>query len=314
MESTNNHKKTDVFDVEAYPITCGTPENLHLYDNINTETVFDDDTYEKFKLKVAVYILVYEGDVDITINGNAIRLTKNTLFTCMPECVIEVLHKSEDFRYLMIVIFPRLFNLILKDLEIQHQITDFKYDLCHCTPEQVLEIVDIYNTIKEDYSRVPYEFQGTFIRCFLDILITKQLEFCQEEIIISQPPGSRQYDVYKKFITELNQHATEHRAVGYYAEVLGITPKYLSFVTLHYSNKNASQWIDECVAERAKSMMIVDGFSTEQVALELNFENITSFVRYFKRITKMSPREFVKTANRKQSVETEKTAKTVNKK
>ena len=90
----------------------------------------------------------------------------------------------------------------------------------------------------------------------------------------------------------LNKHAIQQRTVQYYAECLGISSKYLSFVCTSYSKKNASAWIDEAVIQKAKAMILVHHYSLGETSEALHFPTVSSFSRYFKRVTGITPKDF----------------------
>ena len=111
--------------------------------------------------------------------------------------------------------------------------------------------------------------------------------------------NSRQYDIYCKFLALLNKHSQEHRDVRFYAEQLGISSKYLSFVCISYSKKNASTWIDESVIQKARVLMMVHNYTISEISEALHFLTISSFRRFFKRVTGMTTKEYLRQQNSK---------------
>ena len=64
---------------------------------------------------------------------------------------------------------------------------------------------------------------------------------------------------------------------------------------LKATGRSAAAWIDECVILEAKNLLRFSGKNIQQIAYELNFSNQSSFGKYFKHLTGMSPSEFQKT-------------------
>ena len=56
--------------------------------------------------------------------------------------------------------------------------------------------------------------------------------------------------------------------------------------------KSAGEWIDSYVIQEAKNLLRYSGKNVQQIAYELNFTNQSSFGKYFKNITGMSPTAF----------------------
>ena len=58
--------------------------------------------------------------------------------------------------------------------------------------------------------------------------------------------------IFEQFTQLLQEHHKRERNVGFYAEQMNITPKYLSSVIKDISGKTAARWIDEYVKNRKK--------------------------------------------------------------
>ena len=89
-------------------------------------------------------------------------------------------------------------------------------------------------------------------------------------------------------------HYTKERSVSFYASRLFISPKYLSLLVKEATGRSAARWIDYFVINEAKNLLRFSGKNIQQVAYALNFSNQSSFGKYFKHLTGMSPTEFQK--------------------
>lgn len=106
--------------------------------------------------------------------------------------------------------------------------------------------------------------------------------------------GLRRFNYVKQFMELVHKYYTSERSVGFYADKLCISPKYLSFIIKEVTNRTAAEWIDEYVILEAKNMLRFSGMNIQQVAYALNFNNQSSFGKYFKHLTGMSPTQFQK--------------------
>ncbi len=96
------------------------------------------------------------------------------------------------------------------------------------------------------------------------------------------------------FIKLVHVYYAKERSVAFYADKLFISPKYLSLLVKDATGKSAARWIDEFVLMEAKNMLRFSGKNVQQVAYSLNFSNQSSFGKYFKHLTGMSPTEYQK--------------------
>lgn len=124
------------------------------------------------------------------------------------------------------------------------------------------------------------------------LYVYKQYDATAESDQTSMSPGRRSY--VHDFIKLVHRHYTTERSVNFYASKLFISPKYLSLLVKEATGQSAARWIDLFVITEAKNLLRYSGKNIQQVAYALNFSNQSSFGKYFKHLTGMSPTEFQK--------------------
>lgn len=95
-----------------------------------------------------------------------------------------------------------------------------------------------------------------------------------------------------KFINEVKNNFKTERQLGFYAESLCITPRYLSRVVKETTGSSAAEWIERYVVLEARALLKSTNLSVQQISDELNFPSQTFFGKYFKRRVGMSPKEY----------------------
>lgn len=288
----------DVFAKEGVKPSAGIPNYLLLFDTFHGNDpleFLDSSTPIKMYQKICMYIL--GGECTIEVNGEEVCVKKDSLITIMPESITKTKSVSSDFQYFMFVIYPKLSNLTYFDLGITYSNAQLslRHFVSQVPREYMQSVLNIYNEIKRDLLNPTYEFQPIFLRCFLNALYIENINIHNyNPMPLSGNNHSRQYDVYCRFLSALNKYSIEHRSVQFYAKLLGISSKYLSFVSISYSKKNASTWIDESVIQKAKALMIVHRYTYTETSEIMHFPTVCSFSRFFKRVTGITPKEFVK--------------------
>jgi len=115
---------------------------------------------------------------------------------------------------------------------------------------------------------------------------------------IPAPAGTttpvRRSNYVPEFIKLVHLYYMQERSVNFYASKLFISPKYLSLLVKEATGRSASRWIDDLVIMEAKNLLRFSGKNIQQVAYTLNFSNQSSFGKYFKHLTGMSPTEYQK--------------------
>ena len=105
---------------------------------------------------------------------------------------------------------------------------------------------------------------------------------------------SRPSSYVQEFLHLLQIHYMKERSVSFYASKLFISSKYLSLLVKKATGRSASRWIDDRVILEARNLLRYSGKNIQQVAYMLNFSNQSSFGKYFKHLTGMSPTEYQK--------------------
>ena len=306
-DSKSQHKESkniryveyvDVFSQPNVVPTACVKNHLILFDSFSGNNPFNEIFYEiPNKMYQNLYIYITKGEMTISINNQDTELKSGDSIIIMPENIIRIKNMSTGIKYFMFVIYPKLASEIFNDIGLTY--SSARLSLHHFTAkldnDQMQRVLNIYDEIRHDLITFDYEYKALYIRSMLDILLVENINTHKIEAMpLEGDSNSRQYDVYCKFIALLNKHAVEQRSVQYYANTLGISSKYLSYVCISYSNKNASTWIDEAVIQKAKALILVHHYTLSETSEILHFSSISSFSRFFTRVMGMTPKNFVK--------------------
>ena len=109
---------------------------------------------------------------------------------------------------------------------------------------------------------------------------------------VQQPASGRNRLVFEQFIKFVSEYHTTYRNVGFYADKLSLTPKYLSRIIRDASGRSAPEWIDEYVILEAKNLLKYSGLPIKEIVYKLNFPSQSVFYKFFKARTGMTPTEY----------------------
>ena len=90
----------------------------------------------------------------------------------------------------------------------------------------------------------------------------------------------------------VQQNVLTEREVAWYADRLCITPKYLSQVCRTMTGLPASQWIQFYASFELVSLLNDTSKTLSEISDLMNFENISHFSRYVKKMLGKSPSEY----------------------
>lgn len=133
------------------------------------------------------------------------------------------------------------------------------------------------------------------VLAFLRVLL---LIICEELLHAEHIPSSddastdRDKLLFHRFLNLLSHEQQKRRQVGYYAEKLNITPKYLSTVCSKVSGKSPVHWITDSVMEDCYQLLRTTDLTVKEISNRLGFPNSSFFGQYFREQAGMTPIEY----------------------
>jgi AraC-like DNA-binding protein len=155
--------------------------------------------------------------------------------------------------------------------------------------ERLIRYFEMLHQISTDESR----YNRLIAKSLMAAAAYQVMAFGEENMAAEEKkPYSRKLAYAKTFLHLVRDHHCSERSIGFYADKMCISPKYLSFLIKDATGRSAADWIDQYVIQEAKNLLRYSGKNVQQVAYELNFSNQSSFGKYFKHITGMTPTQF----------------------
>lgn len=97
-----------------------------------------------------------------------------------------------------------------------------------------------------------------------------------------------------EFRTLLETHIRTHKPIVAYAEMLHLTPYQLNNITKTLVNKKASELITEAIILESKRYLLATANQVNQIADYMGYEDVSYFIRFFRKHTGFSPETFRK--------------------
>lgn len=252
-----------------------------------------------------LFVLCLKGKLECEINLEKLELTQDSLLILSPDKIISSQQKNfSDFEAYFLFMSPKFLRDINIDVNIVNNASRFSSLKNSRRPIMPLEKSESgllqkymellhYNTAEN----IDEVYIKSISRNIIASVIYQIFQFAakrapQKEI--EERPLSRRANYVQEFMRLVHEHYSKERSVGFYADKLFISPKYLSLIIKEVTGRSAAEWIDECVILEAKNLLRYSGKNIQQVAYELNFSNQSSFGKYFKHLTGMSPSQFQK--------------------
>ena len=250
-----------------------------------------------FKADAYVVYFCKKGDFDLEVNMEPVHIGENALLVNKPGNIIKIcdddihdssfllLALSRDFFAGINVDYNRLFNESIGILTRPCQILS-RRDIM-CLGQFFKAGASVLTTDYDGKKEILGELIGSAAYLLSSIWSKRILE--NENKNDNSTRETAIFDEFLKLVTEFH---LIHKDVGFYADKLLLTPKYLSKIIKEVSGLSAPDWIEKMTIMEAKSLLKYSDLTVAEIVWKLRFSSPSVFYKYFKRKTGMTPLEF----------------------
>ena len=171
----------------------------------------------------------------------------------------------------------------------------------HLSEKEKETIFSVFKIINEELKSRIDDFSQDVIISQLELLLNYSNRFYKRQFITRKAVNN---EILQKLEEVLSSYFNQEKSVNLgilkvqqIAELLNISPSYLSDLLRTLTGQNAQQHIQNKVIEKAKELLTTTNLSVTEIAFELGFEHSQSFSKLFKSKTNKSPLEFRQSFN-----------------
>lgn len=279
-------------------------DKLIVYDNISTplsETYTDEiKTFIgslPVKIEFTVVIFVLEGRLDIGCNLQHYSIAPGDIGVFVPGTIGESIYIAPDSKLIVMSLSDDSFRptgSLKKNLYAQANfVRPIKFNI---VPGMIWPAVQEYQHLK--HALLHNEFlTDELVASYIGVLTsfaTISLEKWNGSKPIRDEGSVPNNKIYNEFLDLLGKNFIDHKDVAFYAEASGLSDKYFSRQIYKVSGKHPMEWIKAHVVLNAEAMLRSGDFTIAEVSEALKFSSQSAFNRYFKAVTGLSPKEYMK--------------------
>ena len=233
------------------------------------------------------------GSMECSINLKNYTVQPNTVVICRSSDIIQII-SSKNLEAYAGVISTDFINEL--KISLWQQSIYFSPDLFmrKVSDDDLKLLKYYYPQLRDNINRQSKE-TPKIIQSLIQALVYTIVSIMDtDDREITSFKGTRNEQLFEKFMTLLSQYHNSERSVKFYADKMCLTSNYLSGEIKANSGKTASEWINEYVILEAKTLLMYSELSVQEISYRLQFPSQSAFGKYFKKQTGIGPSEFRK--------------------
>ena len=243
-----------------------------------------------------LFMACIDGEISGEVDANRYTLRPNNIIVCRPNRQMSNISSTDNFKCIAITVSQQMLLSILPMNErlFNSNIHFAGYPVVNIDDSTDAErLRTYYSLLKSEAINNGQRYRREIVLSLAMAAIHKMLYLIDKYLGINGNGQLKQSEIlFGRFIELLSNSDLKERTVNFYAEKLCITPKYLSVVCKRTSGKTASDWINEFVVKEIKKQLRHSSKSIKEIALDLDFPNLSFFGKYVKAHLGLSPTQY----------------------
>ena len=167
--------------------------------------------------------------------------------------------------------------------------------LCQLDSKQFEKLHALLSTIFQEYTDRQERYQEV-IQANLGIFFIELVRHRQHTTPITMENSYLQ-ERLEELMELLETHVAAHKSVSYYAACMHLSIYQLNAITKATLGKTCTSLITDSLLLESKRYLLATSNQVNQIAFQLGYEDVSYFIRFFKKHTGFSPEAFRKNFN-----------------
>lgn len=164
-------------------------------------------------------------------------------------------------------------------------------NFCSLDQKRFAKLQDTLALMFEEYQHKEEGYRDT-IRSALDIFFIEYNRQSTNPNSTSKASGSYSQERFEEFLELMEKHIASHKQVVYYTTTMNLSAYQLNEITKAAVGKTSSELINEHIILEAKRYLLATSNQVKEIAGLLGYEDVSYFIRFFKKQTGLTPESF----------------------
>ncbi|MDD2961386.1 MAG: AraC family transcriptional regulator [Muribaculaceae bacterium] len=269
------------------------PIDFIVYDNITSSLL---NFYGKFpcKIEACIFAFCVKGTVKATINLWQYDIKENDFIVLIPGSFIQIHEVSEDVQ----ISFAGFSSKFLKTVNFWKSMTSilmpiFKNPILSMQP-QLAQVYSEALSLLTKASLLPESIlTPNLTKGVLNIFVDSLGESLKKNLVSQKNvPSTREQDILAEFLQLAFENYREEHKISFYAHEINLTLSHFCNVISKTTSMTPQEIIMHLIIMDAKTQLKGTDTTVTKISSILGFATPTTFNRYFRTYTGMTPQEY----------------------
>ena len=288
----NNIKSSELQNTKSWGNAKYIEDDIIIVDDISTALIPKDPR----RMNFLILALCTEGEATYTLDTQEMRIQKNDVLLILDLHVVSNFTASKDLKALCIIISVKFFFESIRNVGDVSSLLllSRNFPVIKLAQEETETFQSYFYLLKTKAADKQNKYRRKLVSTLILAMFYDLSNVVQRMLNTDSMRQTRAEIIFTKFIKLLEGNFKQERRVGWYAEQLNITPKYLSETIKNVSRRTPNEWIDNYVTIEMRIQLRNSTKSIKEIAEEMNFANQSFLGKYFKEHVGISPSEYRK--------------------
>ena len=288
----NNIKSSELQNTKSWGNAKYIEDDIIIVDDISTALIPKDPR----RMNFLILALCTEGEATYTLDTQEMKIQKNDVLLILDRHVVSNFTASKDLKALCIIISVKFFFESIRNVGDVSSLLllSRNFPVIKLAQEETETFQSYFYLLKTKAADKQNKYRRKLVSTLILAMFYDLSNVVQRMLNTDSMRQTRAEIIFTKFIKLLEGNFKHERRVGWYAEQLCITPKYLSETIKNVSRRTPNEWIDNYVTIEMRIQLRNSTKSIKEIAEEMNFANQSFLGKYFKEHVGISPSEYRK--------------------
>ncbi|MDO4958770.1 MAG: AraC family transcriptional regulator [Prevotellaceae bacterium] len=240
-----------------------------------------------------------EGEGGYTLNENRFSIKPGDALILTEGQIVNEIWMSDNTKGYAMLISRNYIDEVFKELRDMSSLFLLarEHPIFPLNSIEIAKLKQYLDIIRERLKTEDYRFRKEVVRLLLVTMIYDIGSAIMRVMNNSGHEGntnSKAKRCFVQFIQLVEQHYKKERRVSWYANQMGLTPKYLSEIISSTSKRTPNDWIDKYVTTEIRNQLSNTNKKISEIAEDLHFPSQSFLGKYFREIVGLSPSEYRK--------------------